>query len=215
MKSAVAFLLCSFFILGCRDQARHDARSKVDSGKCPLSINEERKIVIAVGKMTADKGLKIFSDAVTFTPEELDSISLKLHLVDSLKLYLQDSSKPTLLPFQLPCVDYENFNGVIAVDESNYAIKRIIALIEKTGTVWINSGKESVRLEPVETFAVKEGKWICTFKNDSLEAQISGVLTDKSSTHLAGAGNLVLKQNGRIITEETIYLLWKPVRSRG
>jgi len=66
-------------MLACGNQVKQDVVSKIDSTEYPLLIDGGNKVVYQFGKMTADKGLKLYLDTITFAEAEL-------HLRDSLRL---------------------------------------------------------------------------------------------------------------------------------
>jgi hypothetical protein len=189
----IQLLICSI-IIGCHGQTKQDNVVKADSIKFPLLIDSGKKIVHQRGRMTTDKGWETYLDTVTFTKGQL---------------YRQDSIQNPLFQFRLSYLEWKTISCIVALDEKDYGDKSMIGLIEKSGDLRINYKGKKVYLTPTMPVKIKEGEWMGTFKNDSMEIQISGMLENKRILrHLTGNGNLILKTSNQII-RETVYLVYE------
>lgn len=125
------------------------------------------------------------------------------------QLYGQDSIRHPLIQFGLSYSEWKTISCIIAVDEDAYWDKYMIGLIEKTGELRIHYKGQKIYLSPSRPVKMNEGKWLGTFKNDSLEIDITGQLENKRILrHLTGYGNLVLRAPKQTINE-TIYLVYE------
>jgi hypothetical protein len=124
-------------------------------------------------------------------------------------LYRQDSIHHPLTPFRLSYPEWETILCIIAVDETVFWDKAMIALIEKNGNLRIQYKNKKVYLFPASHVKIKQGEWLGTFKNDSMEIQISGTLeSGRILRTLSGHGNLVFKTSDQTI-EETFYSVYE------
>jgi hypothetical protein len=91
MKRVIPLLICLSIGASCRNSAYDDSplgvEEAIDSLQFPILIDEGTKIVYQVGRMTPDKGLKLYLDTVAYTKEDWE-------LLDSLKRALSFPSSP-------------------------------------------------------------------------------------------------------------------------
>jgi hypothetical protein len=66
VKKIAPLLICCSLLPGCRNQVKLDDISEADSTRYPLLIDGGKKMVYQFGRMTADKGLKLYLDTVAY-----------------------------------------------------------------------------------------------------------------------------------------------------
>ncbi len=186
-------LLTVIVVVGCNQRTRKDTAVKMDSVKYPLLIDSGRKMVRELGRIEDGKWT-MYLDTTTFTKGEL---------------YRQDSLRHPLLQFYLSYPEWKTISCIIAVDERDYGDKAMIGLIEKTGNLRISYRGQKLYLFPTKRNTIKEGEWKATFKCDSLEIQISGLLENKRILRsLTGFGELVLRTPSITINEK-IFMVYE------
>jgi hypothetical protein len=73
MKKLISLLTCLLILAGCTNRdatdriATYDPYQKADTSEYPILIDGGTKIVYQFGRMTADKGLKLYYDTIPNT----------------------------------------------------------------------------------------------------------------------------------------------------
>lgn|GEM_PF-4441216 len=199
MKKQASWLICCLLLAECANPKKDRVAQAMDSLNCPLLKYGKERVAYQFGKMTADKGLKLFLDTATFTIGES-------YLLDSLGLYLDNSAAHALLPFRITCSDMETVNGIVMVKETDRP-NAVIGLIHQDGSLRAKYDNQQFLLEPVNSVVMDKGEWSNVFKKDSVQVQISAVLErETAGRHLTGPGELVFTENGERI-EQRVYLI--------
>jgi len=187
-------LLIWFIIVACQGETKQDNFASVDSIKFPLLIDNGKRIVYRSKGMTP-KGSETYYDTIVLTKGQL---------------YRKDSIHHPLFQFGLSYPEWEAISCIVALDEKDYQDKFMIGLLEKSGQLRISYQGKKVYLTPATPVKIKEGEWMGTFKNDSMEIQISGRLENRKRglRNLTGNGSLVLNTSNKVI-RETVYLVYE------
>jgi hypothetical protein len=193
MKKILLLVVC-LAIFGCQQQIKE---REIDSIKYPLVIDSGKRTVYQLGRWNNDDDRhprwEVYLDTVTFTKGQL---------------YRQDSVRHPLRQFYLSYPEWRTISCVVAVDLTDYWDKAMIGLIEKSGNLRVSFKEKKSYLVPTRSMIMKTGEWEGTFKNDSMEIQISGKLTNTGLRgSLNGPGNLRFKTGSQTI-EEPIWLVY-------
>lgn len=185
-------VLC-ILLFECSSPTRQEAQRQTDSVVYPLEVDGGKKIVHKRGRM-GKKGWEMYLDTVTLTAGEL---------------YRKDTVRHPLTPFYLSYPEWQTIQCIVAIDEHDYLDKAMIGLIERSGKLRISYGGKMIYLNAVEALNGREGSWSGTFKNDSMEIQLSGEMIDGSILgSLTGNGSMSVKYRDKVF-EEPVYLVYE------
>jgi hypothetical protein len=202
MKRTVTFVICLSIAAACRNNTRNDGADNmeegtlaadVDSLQFPILIEGGKKIVYQVGRMTPDKGLKLYLDTVAYTEGMLP---------DSLKI-------TSLFPMFLSASERDNVSCVIVMNQQGYRNETILGTIEKDSRLHLKYKNEEIYLRALQEVLFKEGQWSAAFQNESLQVKISAALENTiPGDHLAGRGELWLWHNDKLTEHRNIFLVY-------
>lgn len=117
-------------------------------------------------------------------------------------IYELEKDKHMLDQFYLSYSEWETKSCSFSVNESHYWDKAMIGLLEKSGKLRIEYLGQTIYLKSDKNLPIKEGNWNNTFKNDTIQINISIEFYDRNKNKeirfIAGNGKI----NGKIKDKE-------------
>jgi hypothetical protein len=136
----------------------------------------------------------------TIAPEVLETITGWIK---------QDSVRRRLYSMGIQWEERKDIELYISEPTPDYWNKMVIAKFQKDGKLRISSDYRNppIYLDPVNVSPVTKGDWSGTFRNDSLEVQLSATLEkDRGHLSLSGFGTLTLK-SPKQTTRDSVYFV--------